>query len=242
MSKYISVALVGLAVALSGQAQADVVLNSTRFIYPAGQASISISARNGGERPALVRLWVDRGNLESRPEDDDAPFLVMPPMYLAAVGQNQQVRVLFTGTELPADRESLFWINLLDVPPLEGTEKDAEQVAVRSRLKLFYRPAGLPGSAETAIEQLDWRLLRTGNGYVLRASNASAYHLSFNEVHLQDAGRHYAAGAGTVAPFASQDFPVADLASPPRQPRALVLWITDHGALVRHEQELEPNP
>ncbi|MDT4848848.1 putative fimbrial chaperone YadV [compost metagenome] len=127
------------------------------------------------------------------------------------------------------------------MPPLEGTEKDAEQVAVRSRLKLFYRPTGLPGSAETAIEQLDWRLLRTGNSYVLRASNASAYHLSFNEVHLQDAGRNYAAGAGMVAPFSSQDFPVAGPVSPPHQPSALVLWITDHGALVRHKQELEPS-
>lgn len=47
--------------------------------------------------------------------------------------------------KLPTDRESLFYYNLRETPPVpEGSEGHAIlQVAVQSRIKLFWRPAAL---------------------------------------------------------------------------------------------------
>ncbi|MCP6324282.1 fimbria/pilus periplasmic chaperone, partial [Klebsiella pneumoniae] len=85
----------------------------------------------------------------------------------------------FTGEALPADRESVFWLNVLDVPPQpQGEGGNFMQFAIRTRVKLFYRPVGLPGSAADAIEQVSWRLSGGDSGRVLRATNASAFHVS----------------------------------------------------------------
>ena len=52
------------------------------------------------------------------------------------------------GEGLPSDRESLFWLNIMEIP-LKVEDPNSVQFAIRQRLKLFYRPpALLGGSAE----------------------------------------------------------------------------------------------
>ncbi len=60
-------------------------------------------------------------------------------------GKGQSWRLVFNGSRLPQDRESLFWFNLLDIPPepKNGKTDNYLQLAIRSRIKLFYRPAGV---------------------------------------------------------------------------------------------------
>jgi chaperone protein EcpD len=64
---------------------------------------------------------------------------------------------------VPQDRESVFWLNVLEIPPKPVGKANHIQLTVRSRLKLFYRPAGLAGSPKAAVAQLRWRLVR-GSG------------------------------------------------------------------------------
>ncbi|QGY26852.1 fimbria/pilus periplasmic chaperone [Escherichia coli] len=49
------------------------------------------------------------------------------------------------------DRESVFWFNVLELPPKPDAEKVANQsllqLAFRTRIKLFYRPEEIPAPA-----------------------------------------------------------------------------------------------
>ncbi|WP_146672236.1 fimbria/pilus periplasmic chaperone, partial [Escherichia coli] len=62
----------------------------------------------------------------------------------------------------------------------ENENKNVLQIAVRTRLKLFYRPKGLPGSNLEAMKQL--RFQRQNNQIVV--NNDSAYNLTFNQFSI----------------------------------------------------------
>ncbi len=96
-------------------------------------------------RPSLTQVWVDDGRVQNQPEKDAAPFIVLPPIVRIEPGKGQSWRLVFNGSRLPQDRESLFWFNLLDIPPepKNGKTDNYLQLAIRSRIKLFYRPAGV---------------------------------------------------------------------------------------------------
>lgn len=61
---------------------------------------------------------------------------------------------------LPKDRESVFWFNVLEVPPKPDAAKAANQsllqLASCTRIKLFYRPEGLSGIPSDAPLALKW--------------------------------------------------------------------------------------
>ncbi|ALP58412.1 fimbria/pilus periplasmic chaperone [Pseudomonas aeruginosa] len=75
-------------------------------------------------------------------ERDDAPFITIKPLTLISPNGQQMLRVLHAGQSLPEDRESLFWLNILDIPR-NPRQADTRKFAIRQRLKLFYRPARL---------------------------------------------------------------------------------------------------
>lgn len=53
------------------------------------------------------------------------------------------LRIAYLKAPLPTDRESLFWLNILEVPPRDEDENNALQFSFRSRFKLFFRPSQL---------------------------------------------------------------------------------------------------
>ncbi|WP_268628645.1 fimbrial biogenesis chaperone, partial [Escherichia coli] len=84
-----------------------------------------------------------------------------------------------SGSGLPQDRESLLWVNVQEIPPTPKQD-NVLQVAIRTRIKLFYRPASLAGSPEEAASKVRWE--RSGN--TLKAINDSPYYLSFSTVSV----------------------------------------------------------
>ncbi len=174
--------LAALSLPLCQSALAGVVINGTRVIYPAQSREVTVQVENTGDTPSLVQAWIDSGDAEQTPETSDAPFVLTPPISRVEAGRSQALRIIFTGKALPSDRESVFWFNVLDVPPspqaTPGEEQNLLQVAFRSRLKLFYRPQGLAGTANDAPALLRWS--RTGNR--LRVENPSPFHVTLAEV------------------------------------------------------------
>lgn len=126
-------------------ADASMVIDGTRIIFPGDKKEIAVRATNMGETPSLTQVWVDDGRVQNQPEKDAAPFIVLPPIVRIEPGKGQSWRLVFNGSRLPQDRESLFWFNLLDIPPepKNGKTDNYLQLAIRSRIKLFYRPAGV---------------------------------------------------------------------------------------------------
>lgn len=152
-----------------GMSWAGVVIGGTRVIYPADQREVTIQLRNTGESPSLVQSWVDAGDPAASPESSQAPFMLFPPLARIEPDGGQVLRLVFDGSQgLPEDRETLFWLNVLEIPPLpqqeEGAPDNFMQFAFRSRIKLFYRPMGLEGSAGQAPEKVRWRLSQDAMG------------------------------------------------------------------------------
>lgn len=97
----------------------------------------------------LIQVWMDKDNPKSTPETADAPFIATPQIFRMNANAGQALRLKFTGQPLPADRESLFWFNYLQFPAVKAddTERNRLSLLIKSRLKIFYRPAGLKGEA-----------------------------------------------------------------------------------------------
>ena len=199
----------GLAFAacLSTSAWAAVTVQGTRLVYPAGEREITVRLSNDGKVPALMQIWVDEGDIQTQPQDADAPFVITPPIFRLDPAKGQSVRVAFSGETLPDDRESLFWFNALEIPPLpDASERSYMQIAVRSRLKLFYRPSGLPGSAAEAVRKVRWQVLEQAGKRVLHGENPTPYHVSYASLGLKQGGRGHDLGPGMLKPFSHEDF------------------------------------
>ncbi|MDN6859325.1 fimbria/pilus periplasmic chaperone [Pseudomonas sp. CAN2814] len=231
LHKLFAVLLGAFALSTAASAvQAGVLIDGTRIVYPAKEREVTVKLTNKGDAPVLMQIWVDRGDAQSKPQDADAPFLATPPIFRLDPQKGQSVRLAFTGETLPQDRESLFWFNALEIPPLpQNADGNLMQIAVRSRLKLFYRPSGLPGDLPTAIGQVKWKVERQGAGYVLRGENPSPYHLSFSSLAVEHGARSTDTGGGMIAPFAQRDFPLPGY-SGGSDGQVRFRWMSDFGA------------
>lgn len=183
--------LTTLAFALTAavsSAPASVVVTGTRIVYPADSRDVSVRVSNNGQVPALVQSWVDDGNTQAKPEELDVPFSITPSVYRLDPDKTQVMRLVYLGsTPLPKDRETVYWLNVLEIPPKPsaGSAENYLQFAIKTRLKIFYRPKGLPGSADTAPTQLKWTVTPATDGnFNIQVENPTPFHVSFAEVRL----------------------------------------------------------
>lgn len=185
-------------------ADASVVIGATRVVYPMDQREVTVKLTNDSANPSLVQVWMDDGNADATPADSKAPFVITPPIFRMDAGKSQTLRVMFGGAALPQDRESVFWLNVLDVPPKADAQPGANtlQFAYRTRIKLFARPTKLPGSPDDAPGQLVWKVVPAahGEGQALAVSNPTPYYVSFSEISVSADGRRYVNDQGGMVP------------------------------------------
>ncbi len=172
-----------LALGLLGApaSHASVVIGGTRVIYNAKERETTVKLTNEGKVPALTQAWLDNGDPKAAPSAINVPFTVTPPVARIDPGRGQTLRIIYTGEPLPQDKESVFWLNVLEIPPKpSGDEADANklQLAFRTRIKFFFRPSGLKGEPGEAPAQLVWRLAPSGKQPALEARNPTPYHVS----------------------------------------------------------------
>ncbi|MFO2462307.1 molecular chaperone [Pseudomonas sp. 15FMM2] len=191
--------IVGLLLA-SVSAQANIVINGTRVIYPEKNKDVVVQLINNGSDSSLVQAWIDDGDINSTPETANVPFLLSPPVVKVSGDSGQQLRITKVGAPLAADRESIFFLNVLDIPPtpenLQGT--NTLQLAIKSRIKMFYRPSGLKATANSSIDSIELQAVAKGFNVV----NKSAYFFTLANVDQQDK-KHLLVDSVMVAPFSS---------------------------------------
>lgn len=200
--------MLGFAGALD--AQASVVMAGTRLIYNAKNSEVTVKLSNDGKSPALVQAWIDNGDPTAAPSAINAPFTVTPPISRIDPGKGQTLRVVYMGEPLPQQKESIFWLNVLEVPPKPAAE-DANklQLAFRTRIKLFYRPADLKSAVEDAPARIEWRLTQKDGHPALEARNPTPYHVSFTAIDASAGGKTaMVVGADMVNPQESRVFPL----------------------------------
>lgn len=216
--KLLSSLLAIVSTFLCANASAGVVLAGTRVIFPGSEREVTIKVANEGKAPALVQAWFDTGNASESPDLIDVPFTLMPSMFRLEPGRGQMLRIIHDGEALPRDKESLYWLNVLEIPPSasHADGRNKLQVAFRTRVKLMYRPDGLPGSASTAPSELQWSFVRKGTGgYKLSAMNPTPYVVNLGYVTLKSAGGEYEANPGYVLPGSTSAFEVEKLNAQP---------------------------
>lgn len=130
--------LAGLFIAMQ-PAHAGVVIFGTRVVYPAEKQEVVVQLMNHGARSSLVQSWIDDGNTSLPPEKINVPFLLSPPVARITGNSGQQLRIKKLANKLPANKESLFYLNVLDIPPNTPGSEGANTLrfAMQNRIKLF---------------------------------------------------------------------------------------------------------
>lgn len=208
---------------------AGIVVNGTRVIYPAKAREISVKMTNMGKRPLLIQSWIDDGDMSAKPENIRVPFVLSPPFNRVDVGKGQTLSISQIDPDLPEDRESVFWLNILEVPAKDPQNEDANylQMAFRTRIKLFYRPEKLAGDANTSITMLKWQ--RQGTQIV--ASNPTPYYVSLVNVVLNSKKMD----GEMVAPFQSQSFNLSGRTGD----NVTGEFVNDYGAVIPFQASLQ---
>lgn len=139
-------------------AVAGIQVDQTRVIYNGNAKSASLDIHNDQPDTYMVQTWLDYGDKSQVPQN--MPMQVIPPILKLAGKKEAVLRFVYSGNGLPQDRESLFWVNIQEIPPAPKNE-NVLQIAVRTRIKLFYRPTGLNTTLPQQIAALKWQ--RQGN-------------------------------------------------------------------------------
>lgn len=219
----------------AGICLAGIQVSGTRIIFPASDHEASIQVSNLGSEDIMIQSWIEaeRGHAQA-----DVPFAVTPSLARLSHRKQQTLRIFYQGAGLAQDRESVVWLSVQEIPQVSESSNNL-QVAFRQRLKLFYRPNGLPGSAEEAANQLKWNLLKTDGAPVLLAVNDSAFHVSLAQVRVVVGETEYTVESTMVGPRDTRRMIIKGLPAG-FSGVAQVRWesINDYGALNRHDAQL----
>lgn len=173
-SKKISKALLVSLLGFSFTSHAAITLDRTRTIFNGSDKSITIVVSNKNKKlPYLAQAWIENENSEKI----TSPFIIVPPLQRLEPEQSSQVRIeaLSQIKNLPQDRESLFYFNLREIPP-KSSKPNVLQIALQSKIKLFYRPSSLiltPNQLMNQPWQEDLVLLKNGKNII--AKNPTPY-------------------------------------------------------------------
>ncbi|MGG4608397.1 fimbrial biogenesis chaperone [Providencia sp. Me31A] len=200
----------GLLVIMAGisQSYAGIALDRTRMIITGAEASASANLSNTSMSiPFLAQSWVEDENGKKI----TSPLVVLPPLQRINGGQKGVARVSKTAEidKLPQDRESLFYLNVREVPP-KPDQANVLQLAMQSRIKLFYRPTAIIPKSKSAVWQDQIIFQKQGNNW--RVENPTPYFvtiISLNNKLIADGGKKLTDFPGVmVAPKSHLDIKV----------------------------------
>ncbi|QXF35602.1 pilus assembly protein [Photorhabdus luminescens] len=185
-------------------AHANIVINTTRVIYPSSNKEVSVQLLNAGDQPSLIQSWIDDGDPNSTPETAKVPFLLTPPVVKIDGNNGQQLRIKHINSNLPTDRESLFYLNVLDIPPVAENigDKNVMQIAIRTRIKFFYRPDKL----SILPKQLQQHIVLKREGGQLKLENSSPYFVNIVGLKSSDTQPNLLNEGTIIKPFSSHSF------------------------------------
>lgn len=216
---------------------AEIIIHGTRAVYPSDAREITLQLSNDGKSPSLVQVWIDEGDPKSTPDQSKAPFILTPPISRVEAQKGQFIRItsLPTANALSKTEESLFWLNVLDIPPKPSAkDKTAApdnflQLAVRSRIKLFYRPSNIKQDVSLAPEKIQW----SSKGSNLLAKNPTPFYITITAINQENSGKNIdiLSEGLMLKPFSEQSI----LLKSPSTQSMTFTTINDYGGRVHHK-------
>ncbi|ANF84538.1 fimbria/pilus periplasmic chaperone [Pseudomonas sp. M5A4_2d] len=169
-------ALVLLALGLSQSANAAVGLDRTRVIFDGGKDATSVNITNNNTQlPYLAQGWIE----DEEGKKITTPLIVLPPVQRLEPGKQSQVKVqaLPAAKSLPQDRETVYYFNLREIPP-RSDKSNTLQIALQTRIKLFYRPQAITPSQQDLSNPWQEKLTLTREGDHYQVSNPTPYYVT----------------------------------------------------------------
>ncbi|WP_460123375.1 fimbrial biogenesis chaperone [Pseudomonas sp. S2_C03] len=207
-------------------AEAALSISATRVVFGSDKRSTSVIISNPSNRPFAVQTWVNTAS------DDDTtavPFMPSPPLFRLNPGKEQQVQINGLPNALPTDRESLFYFNVQEIPQAQDTDGNVLNIALRTRIKLFYRPVQLKDNPMSRLKDLEWSVRQVGGQVHLVVHNPTPFHVSFTRVDVSGNGQKQAVqNPAMVEPMKQQHF-VLDTIRPSQGLQVTFSAINDFG-------------
>lgn len=181
---------------------ASVSITGTRVIYNQSDSSITVKLNNRGDTSSVVQAWIDNKMNNQSPSAVISPFILYPAVFKIDSGGEQYLRIKAIEDVADSRNESLFWLNVKDVPA--APKKDGNnylQLSIMNKIKLFYRPIALKNDVNDMYKDITWSFRSDKNGNVLATvTNASHYYASLTEIRINVAGKQKKIGVDMVAP------------------------------------------
>lgn len=214
-------ALSCFAVVIINSANAAISIDRTRVIIIGDEKSAQISIINHSKKsPYLAQSWLEN----ERGEKITTPLTVLPPLQRVEKDSTVQVNImpLPSAAQLPQDRESLFFYNLQEIPP-KSDKSNVIQLALRIKIKAFYRPASIIKSAEKKWQE---QLQISPTDHTLKLINPTPFYIIIPKMSVDKKAAPLPNDAITLKPLEQ-----ITLANINAQNKTLsIQYINDYGA------------
>lgn len=137
MNKKLITGVILMSSLWAGQVLAALTLDTTRFIYEGDKQFISAMVNNTSDKEYGGQVWLD--NIVEK--DTRPTFIATPSFFRVKEGGRQVFRVMKVSDHMPNDKESIYWLNLQEIPPAQSG--GGLSMAIRTKVKLIYRPANM---------------------------------------------------------------------------------------------------
>lgn len=186
---------------------AAVNVDRTRLVFAANDVVQSLTLTNDSVTPMLLQVWTDAGETASSPDSSRTPLVVLPPVFKMQPDELRTLRVMLSSRRsLPGDRESLFWLNIYQLPPEQNATDSVTRKLVlplRLRLKVFIRPHGL--KAPTSNDERKLRFSIASQGITI--TNPTPWYMSLAVAPIKG----ISIGNIMLAPYEQRDVALSNM-------------------------------
>ena len=179
--------LVLLMLSQTGNVNAAIGLDRTRVVFDGSKDAASMTITNNNTQlPYLAQGWIE----DEQGNKITSPLIVLPPVQRLEPGKNSQVKVqaLPAVKSLPQDRETVYYFNLREIPP-RSDKANSLQIALQTRIKLFYRPASIVPSQQERSDPWQKQLILTREADDFQVNNPTPYYITLIDARSSKEGK-----------------------------------------------------
>lgn len=168
-----------LAFGINNASAGGVLLGATRVIYMQGDKQATLAIKNTDDKLRyLIQSWIEDKNGKKSTD-----FIITPPLFVSNPKGESTLRIVYVGTGLPVDKETVYYLNSKAIPEFDKDKienKNVLKMAVLSRIKLYVRPATLSLMSESAPTALKFHM----EGNSLTIDNPTPYYVSLVQFYV----------------------------------------------------------
>lgn len=181
--------IVSFSLLFASSTHASLSADQTRYIFQGNKEALTVTVTNNDKKRTFGgQAWVD--NII---EKDTRPTFVVTPSFFKVKPEGEQVlRIIMASDHLPQDKESVYWLNLQDIPP--ALQENGIAIALRTKMKLFYRPMSLLAGRKGAEEGISLQVRPDGQTILI---NTTPYIFAINSL-LDTSGKKITVGSESI--------------------------------------------